>query len=223
MIKIEFIAATSDEELEMENRMNRISLLLAATLALCLLIAMPGAAFAQRPARVMANPGQMMQNRDPLQSLKNALQAAGAAVLSPDQETYINGLISDFRAAHKPASPSADIQAARIALDDAILAQNSGVAGTAIKTITDNQTTQTYLNMLNAAAFAISVVKELTPDQIKLLQNRTGTGGLVGLIESLVGGPGGLLQRGPGGPGQGRGAQGQGVGVQGQGRVAVKK
>lgn len=200
----------------MENRINRISLWLAATLALCLLIALPGAAFAQRSGRIMVNPGQMIQNRDPLLPLKNALQAAGAQALSSDQETYINGLISDFRAANKPAPPSADVQSARIAMDDAILGQNSGLAGSAIKTITNDQAAQTYSNMINTAAFAISVVKELTPDQINLLQKRMGTRGLVGLIESLAGGPGGLFQRGSGGPGQGRGAQVQG-------RVAIKK
>jgi hypothetical protein len=188
----------------MENRINRISLLLAVTLALCLLIALPGAAFAQRSGRVMVTPGQMIQNRDLLFPLKNALQAAGAAALSSDQETYINGLISDFRAANKPAPPSADIPAARIALDDAILGQNSGVAGSAIKTITNDQAAQIYTNMINTAAFAISVVKELTSDQINLLQKRMGTGGLVRLIESLAAGPGGLLGRGPGGSGQGR-------------------
>ena len=199
----------------MENRMNRTGILLAATLGLCLLTALPGAALAQR-GRILVNSPQTIQNRDPLLPLKNALQAAGAVALSSDQETKINGLISDFRTANKPASPSADVQAARIALDESILGNKLDDAAKAINTIIKAQTTQTQTSMVNTAVFASSVVTELTADQITPLKTRMGTGGLVSLIESLVGGPGGLLGRGPGGSGQGRGAQGQA-------RIAIKK
>ena len=74
------------------------------------------------------------------------------------------------------------------------------------------------------AAFAMAVVQVLIADQVNLLQKRMGSGGLVGMLQSLAGGPGGP-GRGPGGPGPGRGGmgQGQGPGVQGTGPGIIKK
>ena len=66
--------------------------------------------------------------RDALGGLKHALQEASAAALTSDQETALNTLISSFRENNRPTGPSTEIQAARKAYDDAILAGNADAA-----------------------------------------------------------------------------------------------
>jgi hypothetical protein len=199
----------------MQRNFNHFSFLVVASLALSLAVSLPGAAQGQRP---MAR-GMMGQNQDPLAPLKNALQAAGATALSVDQETNINNLITNFRGINRPAAPSTDVQAARLNYDKAILAGDLAAADNQIQLLVNDQMSQTNARMQAEAAFAVSVVKAIFADQLSALQQRMGSGGLVGLLGSLGGGPG----RGPGGPGPGRGMQGQ-AGAQGPMRgAAIKK
>ena len=207
-------------------RYQRTPLLSLAALALSMAMLLPGTALAQRQAgRGMANAATEVQpNPDLLRPLKNALQAAGAPEFTTDQETSIKNLITNFRAANRPVQPDGNVQADRLKYDEAILTGNTAAVSAQINNMVSRQVSQIGARMNAEAAFTMAVVQALTADQVNLLQKRMGSGGLVGMLQSLAGGPGGP-GRGPGGPGPGRGGmgQGQGPGIQGTGPGVIKK
>ncbi|HYK92285.1 MAG TPA: hypothetical protein VE398_26225 [Acidobacteriota bacterium] len=167
---------------------NRFNLIVVAVLVLCLAAAL--SLQAQGPRAPM---GQRMlaQSTTPagrLAGLKRALQTAGATPLTADQETQINGLITNFRASRTPASPNPDVQAARRTLDDAILRGQYDAA--AAQTIVNGMTANIPARLEAQSNFAISVVKVLATGQVDLLVKQFGNARVVRLIESLAGGPG---------------------------------
>ena len=186
----------------MKNNINGFRARYLMAIAFCMVAMLAGTALAQgRMGRMGGG-----QPWDLLMPLKNALQNAGAAALSSDQETKIKTLITNFRAANPPAAPSADVQAARLAYDNAILAGQATAAAAQIPTLVANQTSQASGRMMADATFAIAAVQALGSDQVTALVNRMGSGGVVRLIESLAGGPGGMGRGiGPAGFGMGRG------------------
>lgn len=205
----------------MKIRYRRTPLLFLAAFALSMALLLPGTALAQRQAgRGMANAATEVQpNPDLLGPLKNALQAAGAPELTTDQETSIKNLITNFRAANQPVPPDGNAQADRLKYDEAILSGNTAAVSAQINKMVSYQVGQISARMNAEAAFTMAVVQVLTADQVNLLQKRMGSGGLVGMLQSLAGGPGGP-GRGFGRGGMGRG---QGPGVQGMGPGVIKK
>jgi hypothetical protein len=188
----------------MNKRINRLRVGYLMVIALCMVAMLAGTALAQGR---MGRMGQG-QPQDLLMPLKNALENAGAVALSSDQETRISTLIANFRAANPPTTPSADFQAARLKYDDAILASQTAVASAQIPILVATQTSQAGTRLLADTAFAIAVVQALTADQVGALAKRMGSGGVVRLIESLAGGPGGMgrgMGMGPAGFGRGSG------------------
>ncbi len=186
----------------MNKRIKRFHVGYLTAIALCMVAMLAGTALAQGR---MGRMGQG-QPQNLLMPLKNALQNAGAVALSSDQETKISTLITNFRAANQPAAPSADVQAARLKYDDAILAGQTAVASAQIPILVANQTSQASSRLMSDAAFAMAVVQVLTPDQVSTLVNRMGSGGVVRMVESLAGGPGGMGRGlGPASFGVGRG------------------
>jgi hypothetical protein len=193
------MGSVDQKEKEMNSRNNRYRMRYLTVMAFCVVSMLAGTALAQgRMGR--GGPGQ---GQGSLAPLKMTLQNAGATALTPDQETQITTLITNFRAANPPAAPGADVQAARARYDDAILAGQTAAASAQIPILVANQNSQASARMMAQTAFAIAVVQVLTPDQISALQKSIGTGGTVRVIESLAGGPGGGRGMGPAAMGSG--------------------
>jgi hypothetical protein len=138
---------------------------------------------------------------DHLARLKGALQDAGAPELSSAQETTLNALITSFRTAHQPVADTA-VETARNAYRDAILNGSSAAAVTQAQIIANAEATRTLQVQTDAAVFGINVLNVLKTNgsQVSALTGKFGTSGLVRLVLSLAGGPGGPGMRG-GGPG----------------------
>jgi Spy/CpxP family protein refolding chaperone len=150
--------------------------------------------------------------RDALGGLKHALQEAGAAALTTDQETALNTLISSFRENNRPQGPGEEIKAARKAYDDAILAGNADAAKAAQAQIDSLISAGAATRQQARINFEVAAVKILTSAQVTSLVQKFEEGRVVGLIGSLAGGPGGPRGFGPGGgPGFGRRPDGPGT------------
>lgn len=155
--------------------------------------------------------------RDTLAGLKHALQEAGAAALTADQESALNTLITAFRENNRPQEPSTELQAAHKAYNDAILAGNADAAKVAQAQLDSLFAALSAARQQARITFDVSAVKILTSAQVSALVQKFDEGRVVGLIGSLAGGPGG--PGGPGGrpgfgpgggPGFGRGPEGSG-------------
>src|SRR5512147_2453729 len=120
----------------MMNRMKRSRMPLAAALALCLAAALSLASAQQLP------PGQRgpAPGPDPLRQLNNALQQAGAPVLTEDQAQQILGLVQDFRTSTRPEPPSSAVQQARSNYEAAILNGDLAAATAQIPALVGEQT-----------------------------------------------------------------------------------
>jgi Spy/CpxP family protein refolding chaperone len=136
----------------------------------------------------------------PLGFLKQALDKAGAAPLSSDQETALKSLIADFRNANRPAATDSAEKAARDDYDSAVLAHNIGGAKAAAYTLAALQSARQQTILAAEAAFDIQVLLVLQPDQIAALQNSLGNQQVMRILASLIG-PAGR-------PGPGRGMMG---------------
>lgn len=172
----------------MNLRTNRIRLPLVAALALCLAGALSIAVPQQDP------PGQRgpAQPADPLRQLNNALQQAGAPLLTEDQAKQILAIIEDFRTSTRPAPPSSAVQQARLNYETAILNGDLAAATVQIPTLVGEQTANAPVRMQGEAALAINVLKVLrtNADQLALLQKSMNRSQLVRLLQSFVGGGG---------------------------------
>jgi hypothetical protein len=175
--------------------------------AACLLSVLP--LLAQNTAKIPA--------RDLLMPLKKALEAAGAPALTGTQETELNTLIKDFRSNKVPQTPSADMKAARLAYENAILSGDAVSAGKQITAIVDNNAARETARLNAIAKFAVTALSVLktNPDQTKLLQKQFGDRGVVRIIESLAVGAGMKV-------GQGR-MVGPGMGMFGGRMLGVRK
>jgi hypothetical protein len=173
------------------------NLCLLTLLALCL----AAAVLAQdQPARMRAA-GQRGAS-DQLLPLKNALAAASATALSTTQETKINTLLTNFRTATGPTATNAEVPAARVKYNDAILAGDTKTASAQIPSLVEIQTRQANEKMMAEAAFCIGVVQNLTADQVSALQKQLGSAGFVRTLETITNGMVGS-GRGMGSPGRG--------------------
>ena len=158
------------------------------------------ASFAQRPAHAF----------DPLMRLKKTLEEASAPALSADQETQLKALIEAGHGNHTghPAGPGSEFEAARAAYDAAILAGDQAKANAQAAIIANLGTAATRARLEADAKFKLDVLAVLkTGNQLDALTQKLGSEGLLRLLGSLAGGPGGF--RGPGG-GEFRGPGGHG-------------
>lgn len=153
---------------------------------------------------VSAQPPQRPQF-DPLRGLKHALEEAGAPALSTQQEEQLKTLIQQFRDARGNQQPDANLRAAQQAYDAAILAGNTAAANQQAQAIATALAAHTAERLQADAAFKIQVLNVIKSNQqqYNALVQKFGTTGVVRLLGSLAGGPGGF--GGPGGPGHGPG------------------
>ena len=169
----------------MNMRTNRVQMVLAAALAICLCAAPSVAAPPQGP------PGQRgpAQPPDALRQLNDALQRAGAPPLTTDQAQQIRALIQDFRASSRPAPPSSAVQQARGSYEAAILKGDLAAATAQIPTLVREQTANAPARMQAEAALAINVLQVLRTngDQLALLQKSLDGNQLARLLLSMAG------------------------------------
>jgi Spy/CpxP family protein refolding chaperone len=169
-------------------KLNRFNLVVAAVLVLCLVAALPLSAQGPRARLGQRALAQSRIQPDQLGMLKRALQTAGATALTSEQETQINKLIADFRAANAPQAPDPAVQAARNTLDNAILQGQYDAA--AAQVIVNQMTAKVPARLAAESGFAISIVKVLASGQVDLLVKQFGSARVVRLIESLAAGRG---------------------------------
>lgn len=168
------------------------------SLALLLCVMVGGAISA------VAQPQQRPQ-RDALGFLKRALTEASAPALTAQQETQLTALIASFREA-QPDGPDEQLNAARTAYNNALLAGDAATA-TAQATIIANRSAALTTTRLQAdAQFKIAVLAVLkSGGQLDALQQKFGAERVLGIAGSLAGGRGFGGPGGPGGPGHGFG------------------
>ncbi len=152
-----------------------------ALVALCALLTLSGMALAQHQG---GPPDGAVQAPDPLHRLTQAIADAGAAALSTDQQTALTALITKFQADNAP-TPTAN----KTSYDTFILAGNDTSAIALLPTLANERTAQELARAKALTTFAVAVVKLIQP-QLSFLQKSLGVDGLVGLIQSLAGGPG---------------------------------
>jgi hypothetical protein len=157
----------------------------------CLLMPVLALGFLSASKVSLAQPA--MPALDELARLKNALQAAGASALTPDQESSIQTLIAEFRDAHPKPVPNTALQNARRAYEDAILNGDNATAAAQALIIGNAGAAETVQRETDAADFAIKLIAILRTGsgQADALIAQMGTGGLVRLALSFAGGPGG--------------------------------
>jgi len=162
---------------------NRKMVLLFGVLALCVIAVSPGLTLAavNQNAAAMGD-----RSPDPLQRLSRALSDVGGTALTTAQQTALQTLISDFQNAVQP-SPSA----ARLSYDNYILLGDEAKAVALLPTLEAEQAAEQQQRRQSEVTFAVFAVKLLLADQVAVLQKQLGIDGLVRLIESLAGGPGG--------------------------------
>jgi hypothetical protein len=140
---------------------------------------------------------------DHLARLNRALTDAGAPALTTTQEQQLNALITTVRSSRQGRGPSPEVQAARTAYDNALLAGDTNTAVAQAAIIASAMTADMRARLEADANFVVQALNVLKSngDQFGALQRSVGNAGVVRLISSLAGGPGGFM----GGPGPRRG------------------
>lgn len=150
-----------------------------------------------------AQPGPQRGQRDPLGFLKRAITEANAPALTPDQETQLKTLITNFRDA-QPDEPDDVLRAAHEAYNDAILAGDLATAQAQAAIIASRSAELSKTRLQALAKFHIDVQAVLKAGgQWEPLKAKFGDR-LVGIVGSLAGGPA-MGGRGPDGGGHGFG------------------
>ena len=142
------------------------------------------------------------QPRERLGSLKRALEQAGAAALTAQQETDLNTLIASFRET-LPTEPDEALKAAHDAYADALLAGDIAAAQAQATIIANRQAQLSATRLTAEAKFVVSALAILkSGGQLDALIQKFDDR-VVGLVRSLAGpgGPRGGPGGGPGGPG----------------------
>lgn len=125
--------------------------------------------------------------RDPLRSLRRALTEADAPALTTEQETQLNTLITNFRAA-LPDEPDEMLEAARTAFNNAVLAGDLTAAQAQAQIIANRTAALANARLQAEAQFEIGVLAVLrSGGQLDPLVARFGNDRLLGLVDSLIG------------------------------------
>jgi len=131
---------------------------------------------------------------DSLIGLKRALQEANAPALTTDQETQLKTLITAYHENNRPQGPSTELQAARKAYNEAILAGNADAAKAAEAQIAGLIATAEAARAQARITFELAALTILngggnaTGPQVTALVQKFGEGKVIGLIDSLAGG-----------------------------------
>jgi hypothetical protein len=143
--------------------------------------------------------GQTTSTVDHLARLNRALTDAGAPALTTTQEQQLNALITTARSSRQGRGPSAEVQAARTAYDNALLAGDTNTAVAQAAIIASATTSDLRARLEADANFVVQALNVLKSngDQIGALQRSIGNAGLLRLVSSLAGGPGGGFRDGP--------------------------
>lgn len=132
---------------------------------------------------------------DPLASLKQALNKAGATALDSSQESALNTLITNFRNSNQPGAPDSSEQTARDAYVNAILAKDATAATTAADNLASLISARQRTMMEAEAGFQIQALSVLNSGQVAALQSSIGNNGILRELRSLSG-PGPQFGRG---------------------------
>jgi hypothetical protein len=143
--------------------------------------------------------GQTTSTVDHLARLNRALTDAGAPALTTTQEQQLNALITTARSSRQGRGPSAEVQTARTAYDNALLAGDTNTAVAQAAIIASATTSDLRARLEADANFVVQALNVLKSngDQIGALQRSIGNAGLLRLVSSLAGGPGGGFRDGP--------------------------
>lgn len=145
----------------------------------------------------------------PFGAIKRALEEAGAPALSADQESQLAEIARAFH--ESLPKPDESLRDAHAALDNAVLAGDTGAAQAAANALAGLQSSQLSARLSAEAAARIQVLNVLKANdaQVTALVQRFGNEGLARLLGSVFGGPAGPRRvgpgLGPGGPGFGAG------------------
>ena len=139
---------------------------------------------------------------DPLARLNRALTDAGAPALNSTQEAQLTALITTARSNRPGHQPSPEVQAARAAYNNALLAGDTNTAVAQAAVIANATTAEIKTRLEADANFVVQALNILKSngDQIGALQKSIGNEGLLRLVSSLAGGPGGFRGGFGGGP-----------------------
>jgi len=155
-------------------------------LAVLLLAGLAALGPVQAQARRLAQNSQGTRQRDPLASLKQALNRSGAAALDSSQETALNALITNFLNATKPGTPDGAVQAARDAYGNAILARDLKAATAAADSLADLLSARQRTMLEADANFQVQALTYLHNDQVAALQAKIGNNGILRVLQSLI-------------------------------------
>jgi hypothetical protein len=176
-----------EQKMNMRHRKHRLSVAIGM-FALCLIAA--SALWAQGRGYRQAGTGASATS-DPLASLKQVLNQAGATALDSNQEAALNRLITNFRTANQPGAPDPAEQTARDAYVNAILAKDSATARTAADNLASLISARQRMMMEAEAGFQIQTLSVLNSDQVAALQSGIGNNGVLRVLRFLSGpGPG---------------------------------
>ncbi len=173
-------------------RRNRLKLILAAVPVFCLI----GIAVFGQQAPVQRNElgqrllRQLVARANPMARLNNALQRAGAPVLTSEEETQLKTLIQEFRNANKPQAPGGNLQSIRSQFNEAILNQDLAAAENLARLTVQAQSENSVAQLTARANFAMAVINMLRSNsQLEPLLEWMGSNGVVQLALSLTRAP----------------------------------
>ena len=150
---------------------------------------------------------QQGRTRDPLAFLKRAITEANAPALTADEETQLTTLITNFRQA-QPRGPNQELQDARKAYNNAVLAGDLDTAQTQAGIISGLMAAQSRSSLTARAKFDTDALATLkNGGQLDALTQKLGNQRVLMLIGSLAGHPfgGGRVEGGGFPPGGGFG------------------
>ncbi len=160
-----------------------------AALLFCALVAGATMTFAQPGPGGHGGPGGPGgPTRDPLGALKRAITQASAPVLTAQEETALNALITAFKAA-QPTEPDSALETAHEAYEEALIALNLAAAQTQASAIATRQAQLSDARLKAAAKFAIDAQTILkNGGQLTALTTKFGAERTLHLVQSMVGG-----------------------------------
>ena len=161
----------------------RYLVLVFVILGLCLSAALPLSAQRRQGQRI----AQATQTaRDPLVSLRRALNKAGATALSSAQEQQLNDLITSFKSERKAQGQDSALQSARKNYEAAILTGDVANATNAADELAKLLSTRLSARLEANASFRAKAYTVLQSDQISALESSIGKNGLLRVLGSLI-------------------------------------
>jgi|WetSurSiteA1Bulk_404760.scaffolds.fasta_scaffold23296_2 hypothetical protein len=152
-------------------------------LGLCLGAALPLSAQRRQGQRIAR---ATQTARDPLVSLRQVLNKAGATALSSAQEQQLNDLITMFKSERKAQGQDSALQSARKNYETAILTGDVANATNAADELAKLLSTRLSARLEANASFRAKAYTVLQSDQVSALESSIGKDGLLRVLRSLI-------------------------------------